>query len=238
MKLSILLPAYNEEHTLPLVLDALVAADLSSLPTPVEKEIIVVDDASTDRTADAAAGRDGVLLLRHDRNRGKAAAIRTALARATGDVVIIQDADMEYSVADYPALLRPFIESDARVVYGSRFLKRPWPTRMRPANFIANKILTAAANLLFRCRLTDEATCLKLFRADLLKSLPLAAEGFNFCPEATALVRLRGARIVEVPIEYQARGMKEGKKVRWTDGLRALWTLARRRMRGRHAAGA
>lgn len=231
MKLSIILPAYNEERTVRRILDAVFAADLSGLPQPVEKEVIVVDDASTDRTAEIAAADARVRLVRHERNRGKGAAIRTGLAHATGDVVVVQDADMEYSVEDYPALLRPFMESEVRVVYGSRFLKRRWPTGMRPMNYLANRMLTLTANLLYGAGLTDEATCYKVFRTDLLKSLPLQADGFDFCPEVTALVRRRGVRIHERPVEYKARTLAEGKKVRWKHGFQAVMTLVRCRFR-------
>lgn len=231
MKLSIILPAYNEERTIRQVLDAVLRLDLAGLPEPVEREIVVVDDASTDRTAEIVAADKRVRLVRHERNRGKGAAIRTGLAHVTGDVVIVQDADMEYSVDDYPALLRPFMETDAQVVYGSRFLKQRWPTGMRPMNFLANRILTITANVLYGARLTDEATCYKVFRAGLLKSLPLKADGFDFCPEVTALVCRRGVRIEERPVAYKARTLKEGKKVRWKHGFEAMMTLLSCRFR-------
>jgi hypothetical protein len=143
----------------------------------------------------------------------------------TGDVVLIQDADMEYSVEDYPALLRPFVERDAQVVYGSRFLKRRHPTNMRRMNYLANRLLTFLANRLYGARLTDEATCYKVFRASLIRSLPLKADGFDFCPEVTALVRLRGIPIDEVPVDYVGRTRAQGKKVRWTHGFQAVKTL-------------
>jgi len=232
VKLSVVLPAYNEENTIGAVLDAVLGVDLSSLPEPVAVEVIVVDDASADRTSDIAAGKPGVRLIRHDANRGKGAAIRTALDAVTGDVVLVQDADMEYSVSDYPALLRPFMEEDADVVYGSRFLKRSRPTNMGLANLLANRVLAFLANLLYGAQITDEATCFKVFRADVVKALPLRARGFDFCPEVTALVRLRGIPIREVPIEYTARTRAEGKKIMWTDGLQAIKTLVAYRVRG------
>lgn len=224
MKLSIILPVYNEEDTIREVLDAVLGVDLQA----VEKEVIVVDDASTDRTAEIVEREPRVTLLRHSANQGKGAAIHTGLKQTTGDVVLIQDADMEYSVADYPALLRPFAEG-AQVVYGSRFLKRRWPRGMHWTNWMANRVLTVTANLLYRAHLTDEATCYKVFRADLLKSLPLRAGGFDFCPEVTARVRRRGIRIVEAPIDYIARSRVQGKKIRWTHGFQALWTLIKHR---------
>jgi len=233
LRLSVILPAYNEERTIGAVLDAISRVSFGSLPAPVELEVIVVDDASEDRTAAIVAGYPGIALVRHDRNRGKGAAIRTGLARVTGDVVIIQDADMEYSVNDYPHLLRPFLEEGVQVVYGSRFLKRKYPRNMHWMNWLANKLLTFTANLLYGARITDEATCFKVFRASLLKSLPLRAKGFEFCPEVTALVRTRNIAIREVPVEYVARTRAEGKKVRWTDGFRALKILVVNRLRPR-----
>lgn len=240
MKLSVILPAYNEERTIRTVLDAVLGIDLSGLPERVEKEIIVVDDASTDRTAEIIASEARVKLVRHKRNRGKGAAIRTALAHATGDVVLIQDADLEYSVSDYAALLRPFLQGGVDVVYGSRFLARRTsdrlryrrPRNMRWRNLLANRVLTFLANLLYGARISDEATCFKVFRTALLKSLPLRARGFDFCPEVTALVCLSGRRIREVPIAYTARTRKEGKKVKWLDAVQAVKTLCLYRIEG------
>ena len=237
VKLSVILPAYNEERTIAEVLDAVLGVDLSSLPEPVEKEVIVVDDASADRTVEVIRKKmldnPRIKLLCHKTNQGKGAAVQTALEKVTGDIVLIQDADLEYSVEDYPALLRPFFEEGAQVVYGSRFLKRRHPTGMRRVNLLANRILTFCANLLYGMKITDEATCLKLFRAEIVKSLPLKARGFDFCPEVTALVRLRGAEIKEVPIEYNARTHAEGKKVRWSDGVQAFRTLLAYRILGK-----
>lgn len=209
----------------------MLSADVRLPSERVEKEIIVVDDASTDRTVERVGADPRVKLVRHEKNQGKGAAIRTGLAHVTGDVVLIQDADMEYSVQDYPALLRPFVESGAQVVYGSRFLKRRWPTNMRWTHYLANRLFTFIANVLYGARITDEATCYKVFRTSLIKSLPLRCERFEFCPEATALVRLRHIPIHEVAIEYTARGHAEGKKIRWTDGVKTLQTLFRYRIR-------
>lgn len=233
LKLTVILPAYNEERTIGPILDALAKLSFTGLPSPVLMETIVVDDASQDNTAAIAEVYPDVRLIRHEANMGKGAAIHTALKHATGDVVIIQDADMEYSVEDYPKLLRPFMEQGADVVYGSRFMTRRWPRNMRFPNWLANRLLTLAANILYGAKLTDEATCYKVFRTELLQSLPLHAGGFDFCPEVTALVRLRGIKIHEVPVEYVARTVKEGKKVRWTDGLAAFRTLLAYRLRRR-----
>ena len=138
---------------------------------------------------------------------------------------------MEYSVEDYPGLLRPFMESDVQVVYGSRFLNGRWPKNMRWPNWLANRMLTILTNILYQAGLTDEATCFKVFRSGLIRSLPLRASGFDFCPEVTALVRLRNVEIKEVPIEYIGRTHAEGKKVRWTDALQAVKTLLAYRFR-------
>jgi glycosyltransferase involved in cell wall biosynthesis len=231
MKLSVILPTYNEERTVRQLLDSVLNVQFPPDSEPVEIEVIVVDDGSTDRTADLIAQEPRVKLLRHERNRGKGAAIRTALGHVTGDVVLIQDADLEYSVEDYPRLVRPFLDERVQVVYGSRFLLRRRPTGMRRANWLANRVLTLAANLLYDAKLTDEATCYKLFRAPLIQSLPLHANGFDFCPEVTALVRKRGVAIHEVPVEYRARSRAEGKKIRFVHGLEALKTLLLHRLR-------
>jgi dolichol-phosphate mannosyltransferase len=199
-----------------------------------EKEILVCDDGSTDRTVEVVrerAAEDGrVRVVQHQKNRGKGAAIRTALAEARGDYVLIQDADLEYEVSDYPALLSK-VAAGAEVVYGSRFTGNGRPTGMRTANFVANRILTRAANLLYGLSITDEATCFKVFRTDLLRSLDLRCEGFEFCPEVTAKLGKRGIDIAEVPIHYRARNVAEGKKVRWTDGFEAMWVLLAERIR-------
>jgi len=234
MLLTIIIPAYQEEDTIEEVLEAVAAIDIESLG--FTKEIVVCDDGSTDRTSEIVAkvaGRDPrIRLIRHDRNRGKGAAIRTALAEASGDFVLIQDADLEYEVTDYPALLAR-VKDGARVVYGSRFLLAERPSGMRASNFLANRILTITANLLYGVNITDEATCFKVFDARLLRSLELRCEGFEFCPEVTAKLGKAKVPIVEVPIHYRARSVQQGKKVRWTDGVEAMWVLLRHRLRRR-----
>ncbi len=232
MLLSILIPAYQEEATIGEVLRRVAAID--TRPHGFGKEIVVCDDGSRDRTAaiaaELAAGDPSIRLVRHERNRGKGAAIRTALAAAKGDYCLIQDADLEYEVSDYPALLRP-AAAGADVVYGSRFLANPRPTGMQTANFVANRILTTTANVLFGLSITDEATCFKLIRTELLRELQLECTGFEFCPEVTAKLGKRKVRIAEVPIAYTARAIAEGKKVRWTDGVEAMWVLVKHRLR-------
>jgi dolichol-phosphate mannosyltransferase len=171
-----------------------------------------------------------VRLVRHEKNRGKGAAIRSALAEARGEFALIQDADLEYEVSDYPALLAA-VNAGADVVYGSRFLATDRPDGMRLANYLANRILTTSANWLYGLSITDEATCFKVFRTDLLRDLDLTCEGFEFCPEVTAKLGKRKVAIAEVPIHYRARNIAEGKKVRWTDGVEALWVLVYHRLR-------
>ena len=229
--LSILIPAYHEESTIGEVVRLVLGVPLHGLG--IEKEVILVDDGSRDATAEIAAqaanGDRRVRIVRHEQNLGKGAAIRTALGFASGDLCLVQDADLEYSVEDYQALLRPILRG-ADVVYGSRFQERFWPEGMRLSNFIANKVLTLAANLLYGHRLSDEATCFKVFRTKLLRALDLSCDGFNFCPEVTAKLGLVGVRIVEVPVRYQARSTAAGKKVRWTHGIEALATLVKYRL--------
>jgi len=230
MLLSILIPAYQEEATIAEILRRVAAVDTESLG--FTKQVVVCDDGSTDRTAAIAAEQVAadprITLVRHDHNQGKGAAIRTALAAATGEYCLVQDADLEYDVADYPALLRE-VQRGARVVYGSRFLTTPRPTGMRTANYVANRMLTVSANLLYGLSISDEATCFKLFETKLLRDLALTCTGFEFCPEVTAKLGRRKIPIVEVPIAYSARAIEEGKKVRWTDGVEAMWVLVKNR---------
>ena len=175
-----------------------------------------------------AAEHDDLIVVTHPENHGKGTAIRTAIARASGELCIVQDADLEYYPEDYPVLVEPIRAGRAEVVYGSRPLHpdNEYPLdRFRVASFI----LTQLANLLYGCRLTDEPTCYKVFRTELLVSLPLRCTGFEFCPEVTAKVRKRGATIVEVPIRYAKRSVAEGKKIRWTDAFVGFWSLIKYR---------
>jgi len=217
MKLSVIMPAYNEAATLEEILRRVHRAG--------PFEIVVVDDASTDASPDVlarlAAEMPELKTLRHAANRGKGAAIRTALGHVSGEAVVIQDADLEYDPSDYAALLAPIESGQADVVYGSRILGRNAASYTR--YYWGGRLLSAATNVLFGSRLTDQHTCLKAFRTPLLRSLPLREERFGFCAEATALLLKRGVRIAEVPISYRPRLMGEGKKIRWHDGLRSLW---------------
>jgi dolichol-phosphate mannosyltransferase len=231
-KLSVLIPVYNEERTIGEVLVRVCGVDTET--HGFTKEIIVCDDGSADGTAAAVsarmAGDARIRLVRHGRNRGKGAAIRTALVAATGNACLIQDADLEYDVNEYPRILDA-LRAGAPVVYGSRFLTAAWPRGMQPANLVANKLLTAASNLLYGLAITDEATCYKAFDTALLRSLDLRCDGFDFCPEVTAKLGRRRVKVVEVPISYRARTVSEGKKIRWTDGWKALATLIAQRWR-------
>jgi dolichol-phosphate mannosyltransferase len=227
-RVSIIIPVYNEFQCLAQVLRRVMNA---SLPQGCEKEIIVVDDGSSDGTTELLDQfeRSPLVLVHHSVvNFGKGAAIRVGLAKATGDIILVQDGDLEYDPNDYPMIIEPLISGQAQVVYGSRFRARP--RGMKWANWLANKILTVSTNVLFGAGITDEATAYKAFRADVLRSIRLSCMRFEFCPEVTAKVRRIGYTIHEVPISYNARGIAEGKKIRWQDGVQALWTLLKFRV--------
>jgi len=227
MKLSIIIPVYNEENNIEQVI-----SEVKKIPLRLEKEIIIVDDASKDKTRQilkkySKSAEIKIILLKQ--NSGKGFAIREGLKTITGEIVLIQDADLEYSIADYPAILAPFFLKKAKVVYGSRFLGEI--TGMRLQNLLANKILTFTANILYNIILTDEATAYKAFRSEVIKKLSLKCERFEFCPEVTAKLAKRGYKIYEVPIHYQARDTKSGKKIKLRDAFEAIWTLIKYRFK-------
>ncbi|MFM7321795.1 MAG: glycosyltransferase family 2 protein [Armatimonadota bacterium] len=228
--LTVAVPVYNERATVLPLLERVLAV-------PVSLEVVLVDDGSTDGTREllrerCAQGDPRVRLIEHPVNQGKGAAIVTAIGAARGRFLIVQDADLEYDPGDYPALLAPLLSGEAEVVYGSRFARCRWPEGMRFPNWLANRILTIATNVLFPgARITDEATCYKVFRRDVLGRFALRARRFDFCPEVTAKVLRRGIRIHEVPISYVARTGAQGKKIRWTDALDAFRALVRYRLR-------
>jgi glycosyltransferase involved in cell wall biosynthesis len=226
MKLSILIPVYNErtvaERSISLVLAA-------PLPEDMERELIVVDDCSTDGTWDIlqrlASSFPEIRLFRHEKNAGKGAAVRTAISKATGDFSIIQDADLEYDPSEYPRLLRPLLDGHADAVFGSRYLAGE-QTRVLPFwHSMINKGLTTVSNMFCNLNLTDMETCYKVFRTDLLKSVPIRSDRFGFEPEITMKSAKRKFRIYEVPISYHGRTYEEGKKIGWKDGIKALGVI-------------
>ena len=239
MKLSVIVPVYNEARHIEAIIRKV-------MEVPVEKQVVVVDDASDDRTYDilrtrVLASYPGVLLERHERNMGKGSAIRTGLKKAQGGVVIIQDADLEYDPGDYVQILRKFKDPEVHVVYGTRFSKVSkhlfvWHwfcNRFLGANyeirylhhFLGIQTLNLLANILYSANISDEATCYKAFRREVLGKFELKCHGFEFCPEFTAKVRKAGYRIFEVPISYHPRSHKEGKKLNWRHGFEAIFTL-------------
>lgn len=220
MKLSVIIPTYNEVRTIREIVHRVQSVGLVN-------EILIVDDGSQDGTREIIAGLDGkegVRVVLHTVNQGKGAAVRTGIQNASGDVLLIQDADLEYDPRDYPQLLRPIIEEIADVVYGSRFLgaaRRPtlfW-------NMVANKILTAVTNILYNNILTDMETGYKVFRKSIVQDMVIHARGFEFEPEFTAKILKKKVRIFEVPITFNPRDYSEGKKIKISDAFVAMWTL-------------
>ena len=221
-RISIVIPCYNEAETIEALVDAVLAS-----PVP-DKEIIVVDDASTDGTDKAlskAIGSCVAKVIRHEINRGKGAALRTGFAAATGDIVLVQDADLEYDPRDYPRLLQPILENRADVVYGSRFSGGESHRVLYFWHWVTNKILTLLSNMLTDLNLTDMETCYKAFRREILEQIRIEEDRFGFEPEITAKVAKLGCRIYEVGISYSGRTYAEGKKIGWRDGVRALWCI-------------
>ena len=216
MKLSVIIPVYNEVNTIAKIIERVKRV-------LIEKEIIVVDDGSTDGTRGKIDSVPGIKILKHETNRGKGAAIRTGLAFAFGELVIVQDADLEYDPNDYLELIKPIEEGVADVVYGSRNLGNN-KSGMKAYKW-GGVFLSHLANLLYGLRITDEATCYKLFKTDVLKSLNLKCQRFEFCPEVTAKLAKKKYRVKEVPISYKPRSFSEGKKIRWIDGVLAIFYL-------------
>ncbi len=241
MKLSVIMPVYNERETIREILRQVRAVKVvvpgnhiigreDDPPLEVEKEIVVVDDGSTDGTRDILQEEEqkgDLKVFYHEVNQGKGAAVRTGIEQATGDILVIQDADLEYDPRDYPRLIQPIIEGRVEVVYGSRFLG---PRKaMLLWHMVANKILTLTTNVLYNAILRDMETCYKAFRAEVIKGIPLHARRFELEPEITAKVLKRGYRIFEVPISYYGREYHEGKKIGFWDAPIALWTLIKYR---------
>lgn len=219
MKLSIVIPIYNEARHIREVLRRVRAL-------PLEKELILVDDCSTDGTRELLAEEENkpdTKVIYHDRNLGKGAAIRTGLKYVSGDIVIIQDADLEYRPEEIPSVIQPIIEGKTKVAYGSRFLGKI--ERMRLPNRIANYILAWLVSFLYGTKITDEATAYKAFKTEVIKEIDLKCTGFEFCPEVTAKVLKKGYKIVEVPVTFTARTFWEGKKIGWRDFFIAVYIL-------------
>lgn len=226
LTLSVIIPCYNEVSTIEEVIERVADVGLAH-------EIIIVDDGSQDGSRDVlqrieAEQRPHLRFLYHTHNQGKGAALVTGFHAATGDILLIQDADFEYDPREYPILLKPLQEGIATVVYGSRFLGGPRKA-MNFWNMVANKSLTLVTNILYNAILSDMETCYKVFRRDVVKKMKIRARGFEFEPEFTAKVLKQGIRIYEVPISYNGREYYEGKKIKWTDAPKALWTLVKYR---------
>jgi glycosyltransferase involved in cell wall biosynthesis len=223
VKLSIVMPVYNEKNTIHEIIARVLKVD-----TGLEKELVIVDDFSTDGTRDILEQLDNprIKVFFHPKNMGKGAALRTGFSQVQGDIVLIQDADLEYDPREYPKLLEPILDGRADVVYGSRFLGGPhrvlffW-------HYVANKMLTGFANLLSNLNLTDIETCYKVFKKDVLSRIRLKSDRFGFEPEVTIKVAKLKCRVYEVPISYSGRDYSEGKKIGWKDGLAAIYHLLR-----------
>jgi glycosyltransferase involved in cell wall biosynthesis len=223
VKLSIIVPVYNEKGTIHEILQRVRAVPLEG----IVKEIVVVDDCSSDGTREILAqeaSAEDVRVLHHAVNRGKGAAIQTGLQACTGDLIIVQDADLEYDPNDYGKLMAPILEGKATVVYGSRFAQGQHK-KMFPSQRLANTVLTVLTNLLYGTALSDMETCYKVFPAAVIKPIHLRAQRFDFEPEITAKLLRRGHRILEVPISYAGRVYHEGKKINWRDGVIAVYSL-------------
>ena len=228
MKLSVIIPAYNERSTIEAVVRRVQAVDLS----PVEKEIIVVNDGSRDGTTEILKELSGIRRISHEKNAGKGAALSTGFRAATGDIVLIQDADLEYDPEDYQTVIRPIVDGKCDVVMGSRFiLYRPkfFGKRRSPylTHYIGNKLIVTFTNLLYGRRFTDYEGCYKAFARTILVSTPVEAKGFEFDNELICKLMRKGARIVEVPIRYTPRTYAHGKKITWRHGLIMLWTIVK-----------
>jgi len=223
IKLSIIIPVYNEQKTIEQLLNKVRSVEVSD----TEKEIIVVDDGSTDQTLEILKRQKNIKVICHQKNQGKGAAFKTGLKNCLGDIVIIQDADLEYDPQDIKLCVEPILRKETKVVYGSRELNKKNKSHSDWLFFLGGKTVTWFTNLLYKSRLTDEPTCYKCFDARLIKSIDIKGNGFEWEPEITAKILKKGIKIKEVPISYFPR--KEGKKIKYRDGLKAIWTLIKYR---------
>lgn len=226
-KLSILIPVFNEVKTVVSVLETVSSQEVCGL----EKELIIVDDGSSDGTRSLLEQLDpakyAARIFFHEKNQGKGAALRTAQGQAEGDIILIQDADLEYSPKEYPNLLAPILDGHADVVYGSRLSGGAVTRAFNFTHYVGNKFLTLLTNLLYNCTITDMETCYKVFKADVFKKVTIKSNRFDFEPEITAKILKQGVRIYELPISYYGRDYSEGKKITWMDGFGAIWALAK-----------
>lgn len=232
MKLSIVIPVFNERKTINEILRRVLEV---KIPAGLKKEIIVVDDGSTDGTVVQLKRFKEIKKIFHKQNQGKGAAVRNGINNATGDIIIIQDADLEYDPSYYSILLKPILQNHAEIVYGTRLVNYPlnlWGKNktVLPTHLIANKVLTALTNLLYGANLTDMETCYKVFRRTCLNGINLRSKGFEFEPEITAKFLKKGYQIIEVPIKVKPRTHQEGKKISWLDGFKAIFALLKYRV--------
>lgn len=228
MKLSIIIPCYNEITTIQTIIEKVKSVKLSD----IDKEIIIINDGSTDGTTqilDRFANDPEVKVLHHQKNQGKGAAIRTGIKAVSGNIVLIQDADLEYNPEEYPQLIQPIVQGKYKVVYGSRERNHANKRHSGITFYLGALFLTFLTNWLYWAKLTDEATCYKVFSAKLIKSIPLTCQRFEFCPEVTAKILKRKIPIKEVPISYNPRNKANGKKIGFRDGVEAIWTLIKYR---------
>lgn len=229
MKLSVVIPVYNERTTIEEIVRRVQKVDL-------EKEIIIVDDCSTDGTKEILREIEkqysgAVIILYHSQNKGKGAALRTGFGAVTGDIVVVQDADLEYNPQEYQKLLKPILDGRADVVFGSRFLGSEEHRVLFFWHYVGNKMLTLLANVFANLNLTDMETCYKMFRTDVLKKIRIEEDRFGFEPEITAKVAQLGCRVYEVGISYSGRDYTQGKKIGWHDGVHALWCILKYNLR-------